>query len=424
MADAILGGIVINEIHAQPVGGGGFDTDGNGTVSALDEYVEFYNASGAPIDMSGLQLWDPGTGNWFTFPSGSVIAAGGYALVVTGVQAGGSLPPVPTGSLAFNAGRSTAVLNNPGDNIYLLDPASQTFIAAAYGNWPLMDPTNPATWGVRPSGASVAGLAGFPGTATQIGAGESFGPLIAGSAIQRQPDGGNTFYNNAPAQTGPFQGTPGFDNICFAAGTRLATARGHRLIETFAPGDRVLLASGRKARVRWIGMRRYALAEILTRPSLWPIVIAPGALGPGVPAATLRVSPQHRVLVSGKIVQRVTGQAKGLVAAQCLLDLPGVSQPRPEAHVTYVHVMFDRHETVLAEGVVCESLYLGPVARAAIAPAALHEIFTIFPDLAAQHHPTPAVPLVPVRMARKLVARHARHARPLQVGVAALSARG
>lgn len=421
MADALRGGIVINEIHAQPVGGGGFDTDGNGTVSALDEYLEFYNTSAQPIDLSGLQLWDPGSGNWFTFPAGSVIGPGGYALVVTGVQAGGSLPPVGPGSLAFNAGRSTAVLNNPGDNVYLVDPVAGEFISAAYGNWPLMDPTDPTTWGVRPSGASVAGLTNFPAV-TQVGAGEDFGPLVPGSAIQRVPDGGNTFYNNSPPQTGDFQGTPGFQNVCFVAGTRIAVPRGWRAVEALRPGHRVVLADGQRARVKWVGMRRLSFAELEANPKLWPIEIAPGALGPGVPARCLRLSPQHRVQVEGRIVDRIAGAPHALIAARHLLGLPGITQPRPTGPVTYLHLMCEGHRVILAEGARCETLYLGAMARNALPAQALEEIFTLFPDLAQDEAPMAAHPILPGPKARTLVARHLAHARPLQA--AAASARG
>ena len=92
MADTLLGGIIINEILVDPNGASNYDTDGNGTAGATDEYVELYNSSSTAIDISGLQLWDQGVGNWFTFPSGTILQPGGHAMVMSGVQAGGSLP--------------------------------------------------------------------------------------------------------------------------------------------------------------------------------------------------------------------------------------------------------------------------------------------------------------------------------------------
>ena len=69
MADALRGGIVINEILVDPNGSINFDTDNDGAAFETDEYVELYNASGGPINIGGLQLWDQGLGNWFTFPA-------------------------------------------------------------------------------------------------------------------------------------------------------------------------------------------------------------------------------------------------------------------------------------------------------------------------------------------------------------------
>jgi hypothetical protein len=368
VADAILGGIVINEIHAQPSAGGGtgFDTDGNGTVSALDEYVELLNTSDEPIDISGLQLWDPGTGNWFTFPSGSVLEPGGFALVVVGVQSGGSLPSVPSGSLAFDAGRSSAVLNNAGDNLYLVDPDSNSFIAASYGNWPVMDPTDPDTWGVATG--STAGLAGFPSDATQIGEGEDFGAVNPGSSNQRVPDGGDTFRNDLGA-------TPGFENpLCFTGGTRLLTPAGWRRVEALRPGDTVSTAEGGTARILWCGARRIRPAEIAADPQRWPVEIAPGALGPGCPERRIVLSAQHRVLVAGALALRLNGGAEGLVPAQALCGLPGIRRILPEATFTYHHILCASHEVLIAEGLAAESLLPGPFARAAIAPQTRAEL--------------------------------------------------
>lgn len=40
-----------------------YDTDGNGTAGATDEFVELYNSSDIAIDISGLELRDQITGS-------------------------------------------------------------------------------------------------------------------------------------------------------------------------------------------------------------------------------------------------------------------------------------------------------------------------------------------------------------------------
>ena len=78
--------------------------------------------------------------------------------------------------------------------------------------------------------------------------------------------------------------------------------------------------------------------------------------------------------------------------------------------VSYVHLLFDRHEIVAAEGAAAESLHTGPEALKALSPAARAEIAALFPDLARP----PARPLVPGARARRLAARHAANRRALQ----------
>jgi hypothetical protein len=395
MADALRGNLIINEIHAQPVAGAaGFDTDGSGTVSAIDEYVEFRNTGTTPLDISGLQLWDSGSGNWFTFPAGSVLGPGGFAIVVTGVQSGGALPTVAPGSLAFNAARTTAVMNNAGDNLYVVDPDNDTYIAAAYGNWPLMDPTDTTTWGVAQG--STAGLASFPAGVTQIGAGENFGPITPGDAIQRRPGDPDTF-------TGTNGETPGSQNICFTPGTLIATLSGLRRIESLRIGDRLLTVEGAAVPLRWAGARMLS-GGLLDDPRHWPVTIARGALGRGLPHRSLVLSPQHRIMIAGPIATRLFGTTQVLVPVKALVGAPGITQGLPETgRVTYMHLMCDRHVVLRAEGVAAESLYLGPMARAALPRDALDEILTLFPDLDGQL-PQPARPLVPAGRGRALLA--------------------
>ena len=198
MPDTLLGGIIINEILADPNGALNFDTDGNGTAEDEDEYIELYNTSGAAINIGGLQLWDAGIGNWFTFPLGTVLAAGGHAMVMSGVQAGGSLPTGAPGDLFFDAGRGSPVINNTGDNVTLLDPSGAgTFIQATFNGDSLDDPT-----------LGVSGYSGFPAGATRSGLGEDFGSDTDGESLQRTGDGADVFASAAP--------NPGTTNICFA----------------------------------------------------------------------------------------------------------------------------------------------------------------------------------------------------------------
>jgi hypothetical protein len=75
--------------------------------------------------------------------------------------------------------------------------------------------------------------------------------------------------------------------------------------------------------------------------------------------------------------------------------------------VTYVHVLFDRHEVVFAEGAQSESLYTGDEALKALGEAARAEIFRLFPDLARRAEPAPGARMfLTGRQARDLAAGH------------------
>ncbi len=89
-----------------------------------------------------------------------------------------------------------------------------------------------------------------------------------------------------------------------------------------------------------------------------PIEIAAGALGPDCPAEALCVSPQHRILISGAVCELHFGEHEVLVAAKHLLGLPGVGVLVPDLDHAYHHLLFDRHEVLISDGVALESLFL------------------------------------------------------------------
>ena len=203
---------------------------------------------------------------------------------------------------------------------------------------------------------------------------------------------------------------------CFSAGTLIDTANGPRPVEHLKVGDLVRTADHGMQPIRWIGQRHLQACALEQAPELCPVQIAPGAFGPNQPAMPLRVSPQHRMLVRSRIARRMFEAEEVLVAAAQLVGLPGITEVAPQ-EVTYLHLLFDRHEVIFANGTPSESLYPGPMALKSLGARALHEILTLFPDLAQfdSFRLQPARPLVRGRQGRSMAERHLKNAVDLLV---------
>lgn len=193
---------------------------------------------------------------------------------------------------------------------------------------------------------------------------------------------------------------------CFTAGVRLMTAKGQRPVEKLAVGDLVETADNGLQPVRWIGTRTLDAVDLAAAPNLRPARIAKGALGGGLPKRDLLVSPQHRMLVRSDIAQSMFGAAEVLVAAKHLVGLEGVSIADDVTEVTYVHVLFDRHEVVFAEGARSESLFMGAEALHSVGETAQAEILALFPDLANGAAVQGARPFLTGRQGRDLAVQH------------------
>ncbi len=168
--------------------------------------------------------------------------------------------------------------------------------------------------------------------------------------------------------------------VCFAGPTLIETALGQRPAIDIQVGDMVVTERGPMP-VRWVGHRRVTAAQMAANDKYRPVKICAGALGQGLPRADLWVSRQHRMLVSSPICERMFGQTDILVSALKLTALPGIHIDDQIAQITYVHLLFDQHEVVFAEGAPSESLLLQAEAVAALSPEALNEIRLMFPDL-------------------------------------------
>ena len=161
--------------------------------------------------------------------------------------------------------------------------------------------------------------------------------------------------------------------ICFTPGTLIATPEGDRPVEDLRPGDMVLTLDDGPQPLKWVGNS--------TVPGVGnnaPIRIAPGLLDGARRALT--VSPQHRVLIDDWRAELLFGEQQVFVSAKQMLELDGV-EACPDMQATYIHLVFDRHQIIFAEGAATESLHAAGESLNALAPEAREELYTCLPEL-------------------------------------------
>ena len=159
---------------------------------------------------------------------------------------------------------------------------------------------------------------------------------------------------------------------CFAAGTRILTARGTRLIETLAIGDLVETRDNGLQPIRWIGRRR-----VRAKGRFAPVVIEAGAMGAH---DRLVLSPQHRVLVQHPMAEILFGADEVLVAAKDLVNDRSI-RIRASGEIEYFHLLFDEHQILWSEGLPTESFHPGPVTLGGFEDAVRGEILDLFPEI-------------------------------------------
>ena len=155
--------------------------------------------------------------------------------------------------------------------------------------------------------------------------------------------------------------------VCFTPGTLIETPGGRVAIETLAPGDLVLTRDGGPQPLRDIFFARFE-----ARGRHAPVRFAPGALGND---GVLEVSQQHRMLLTGWRAELLFGEEEVLAPARHLLNGDTI-RLRETGMVTYIHLLFDRHEIVTAGGIPSESYYPGHPG----ALAAAREARAFFPE--------------------------------------------
>jgi hypothetical protein len=134
---------------------------------------------------------------------------------------------------------------------------------------------------------------------------------------------------------------------CLLIGTAVLTDRGLVAVEQLRIGDRVLTETGAFRPVRGIGRSAFAREpEERWDESIAPVRIAQSAIGPGIPARDLYLSPEHAVFLDGF-----------LIPVKYLINGVTITQDVTARDVVeYFHIEFDAHEVFYAEGAAVESL--------------------------------------------------------------------
>ncbi|KAB7610412.1 hypothetical protein F9L33_14010 [Amylibacter sp. SFDW26] len=160
---------------------------------------------------------------------------------------------------------------------------------------------------------------------------------------------------------------------CFVKGTRIRAQNGRDVaIEALVHGDLVKTMDHGMQPIKWMGHR-----TVSGQGDFAPIVFQKGAIGN---SDTLRVSPQHRILLRDWRAELLFGEKEVLVAAKHLVNGDTIYAQACES-VTYYHMMFDQHEIVLSEGAKTESFYVTEASIHGLDKDTRSELKALFPEL-------------------------------------------
>ncbi|SEQ37891.1 Hint domain-containing protein [Thalassovita taeanensis] len=160
--------------------------------------------------------------------------------------------------------------------------------------------------------------------------------------------------------------------ICFTAGTRILTPFGPRPVETLRLGDQVVTRDNGVQPIRWVGKR-----QVEGHGTFAPIRFAPRSIGN---THELLVSPQHRMLHRSSMASLYFDSSEVLIPAKYMVNGTTIRQ-HEQASVEYIHILFDQHEIVFAEGAASESFHPAQMGLEAISDPAREELFELFPEL-------------------------------------------
>jgi collagen type I/II/III/V/XI/XXIV/XXVII alpha len=316
-------GSIIGNGGTQYVEAGG-TASGTLLLSGATQFVSGGAAIGTVIQDGATQIVSAGSGA--STASNSLVEAGGREIVFSGGAISGAT--IAGGVLEIISGATASgAINFTGGGVLIIDsPVLPDLVISGLS-----------------SGGSIF-LPGVPETGAEI-------ISVVSPGLVQITDEGHTYtlQVDGAVDAGAFTvsalngGITLTEIPCFAAGTKILTARGEVAVEDILPGDTVITADGEDRAVVWAGRRRLDLRRHPRPHLVQPVLIPAGALADGVPARDLLLSPDHALLLHGHLVP-----AKVLVGAGEIVQMNRDS-------VSYHHLELARHAIMFAEHTAVES---------------------------------------------------------------------
>lgn len=382
--------------------------NGNGE-SAANEFVEITISKSADLSdytlsfyHSATGLLEPGYSGSSPSPGSSFFPGEGEFTLADVANQTGTLAN-PAGSVASGiGGLDLQIVEHPDDASYwvILVPFSGAGLdgnLASVGTVALTNTAVDESEAYNIDGGSTAPLVDGAAAGTPQVATSSTGTLIDG-------------YGNITSGTP----TPGDSVLCFDAHVEIDVPGGTRAAGDLRVGDNVICSDGQSRPVRWVGLSKVSRDALVHNPKLRPVRILSGALGNGLPRSDLLVSRQHRIATRSTIAERMFGEPEVLVAAIRLAELPGIFVDDSVDNITYVHLLFDQHEMVFANGALAESLFNGPEAKRLTGPEVWKEMEEMFSGADFSDRGGKPARYIPQRKQQmRLIERHRKNGRPL-----------
>jgi hypothetical protein len=156
---------------------------------------------------------------------------------------------------------------------------------------------------------------------------------------------GGPFSNGTVPVTTNATGTVLTDQVCFVAGTCIATLSGEVPVEQLAVGDLVLTYHGEAKPIVWIGTGR-TLVTRGRRNAAKPVIVRKNAIADNVPHRDLHVTKGHALYFSEDDV---------LIPAEFLVNHRSIVWDDRALEVEIYHIELETHDVLLANGAPAES---------------------------------------------------------------------